>query len=263
MRNNSGSTQILKSSPSPFLAALLALALSVGAGAKAAPQPAGRGLTLVDGIKVGHHTLTERPTGCTVILVDGAGGSAFGLDAAQGVVKYLDEHNIGYKTRAGVVPIVPAAILFDLGFGNDLKIRPTADCGYTAAQTATTGPVVEGNVGAGAGATVGKLGGVAEHPGYPGGKLGPMQAGIGSAAITVPNGLVVSAIVAVNGVGDIIDPDTGRVVAGVRNADNTLADARKFSALARSHRRLVPAKTRPASSRQMQGSRKIRRIAWR
>jgi len=218
----------------------------------------------VDGIKVGHFTLTERPTGCTVILVDGdgavggvsqrggapgtretnlldplnmvdkvnavvlSGGSAFGLDAAQGVVRYLDEHNIGYKTAAGVVPIVPAAILFDLGFGGDPKIRPTADCGYKAASTASDGPVAEGNVGAGAGATVGKMGGVVEHAGYPPGRRMPMKAGIGSAAISLPNGLVVGAIVAVNAVGDIVDPDTGKVVAGSRNPDNTLADIRKL-----------------------------------
>jgi L-aminopeptidase/D-esterase-like protein len=221
-----------------------------------------RGLTDVAGLKVGHHTLTERPTGCTVILVDGegavggvsqrggapgtretdllhplnmvdrvnaivlAGGSAFGLDAAQGVVKYLEERNIGYKTRVGVVPIVPAAILFDLGFGNDSKTRPTADCGYRAAERASDSAVGEGNVGAGAGATVGKLGGQVEHAGSPGGRRGPMKAGIGSATIRLPNGLVVSAIVAVNGVGDIIDPVSGKVVAGVRNPDGTLADAR-------------------------------------
>jgi L-aminopeptidase/D-esterase-like protein len=231
---------------------------------RAQSKTGARGLTEVDGIKVGHQTLIERPTGCTVILVDGegavggisqrggapgtretdlldplnmvetvnaivlSGGSAFGLDAAQGVVKYLEERNVGYKTRAGVVPIVPAAILFDLGFGNDSKARPTADCGYKAAQTASSGPVAEGNIGAGAGATVGKLGGQVEHPGHPSGKRGPMKAGIGSAAITLPNGLVVSAIVAVNGVGDIIDPETGKVVAGVRNPDNTLADARRL-----------------------------------
>jgi L-aminopeptidase/D-esterase-like protein len=123
-----------------------------------------KGITAVDGIKVGHHTLTERPTGCTVILVDGqgavggvsqrggapgtretdlldpanmvdrvnaitlAGGSAFGLDAASGVVKYLDERKIGWNVgTAGVVPIVPSAILIDLWFGGDPKIRPTAD----------------------------------------------------------------------------------------------------------------------------------------
>ena len=223
-----------------------------------------RGLTEVQGVKVGHHTLTERPTGCTVILVDGegavggvsqrggapgtretdlldplnlvdkvnavvlAGGSAFGLDAATGVVRYLEERKIGYKTAAGVVPIVPAAILFDLPFGGKPHVRPNADCGYTAAGAATDGPVTEGNVGAGAGATVGKMGGFAEHAGYPPGRRGPMKGGIGSAAIALPNGLVVGAIVAVNSVGDIIDPSTGQVVAGARNPDNTLADVRKL-----------------------------------
>jgi L-aminopeptidase/D-esterase-like protein len=229
-------------------------------------QPAANNgtLTAVDGIKVGHFTLTERPTGCTVILVDGdgaaagisqrggapgtresnlldpvnlvekvnaitlAGGSAFGLAAADGVVRYLDEHDIGYKTAAGVVPIVPAAILFDLGFGGDAKIRPTADCGYRAASAASTAAVPEGNVGAGAGATVGKMGGVVEHAGYPPGKRMPMKAGVGSAAIRLPNGLVVAAIVAVNAVGDIIDPETGKVVAGARNPDGSLADVRRL-----------------------------------
>jgi L-aminopeptidase/D-esterase-like protein len=225
---------------------------------------AARGLTAVDGIKVGHHTLSERPTGCTVILVDGegasggvsqrggapgtretdllsplnmvdrvnavvlSGGSAFGLDTAQGVMRYLEERNVGYKTGAGVVPIVPAAILFDLGFGGNARVRPTADCGYKAATAATAAAVAEGNVGAGAGATVGKMGGVAEHPGYPAGRRMPMKAGVGSAAITLPNGLVVAAIVAVNAVGDIIDPETGRVVAGTRNPDGTIADIRKL-----------------------------------
>jgi L-aminopeptidase/D-esterase-like protein len=224
-----------------------------------APLPsAKKGLTAVEGIKVGHFTLTERPTGCTAILVEGdgavggvsqrggapgtretnlldplnmvdkvnaivlSGGSAFGLDAAQGVVKYLDERNIGYKTGAGVVPIVPAAILFDLGFGGDAKIRPTADCGYKAATAASDGPVAEGNVGAGAGATVGKMGGVTDA----GGRRTPMKAGIGSAAIVLPSGLVVAAIVAVNAVGDIVDPESGKVVAGSRNPDGTLADVR-------------------------------------
>lgn len=222
----------------------------------------GKGLTDVDGIKVGHHTLTQRPTGCTVILVDGdgavggvsqrggapgtsetdlldplnlvekvnavvlAGGSAFGLDARQGVVRYLEEKNTGYNTSAGVVPIVPAAILFDLGFGGNSKARPTAECGYRAAAAATDGAVVEGNVGAGSGATVGKMGGVFEHPGYPAGRRMPMKAGIGSASIRLPNGLVVGAIVAVNAVGDVIDPQTGKVIAGARNPDGTLADVR-------------------------------------
>ena len=219
------------------------------------PGPTGgRGLTEVHGIKVGSHTLSERPTGCTVILVDGdgvpggvsqrggapgtretdlldpvnmvdrvnavvlAGGSAYGLDAAQGVVRWLEERNVGWKVGSGVVPIVPAAILYDLGFGGQPKVRPAADCGYKAAGLATSAPVVEGNVGAGAGATVGKMGG---------GR--PMKGGLGSAAIALPNGLVVAAIVAVNSVGDIIDPETGSVVAGVRTEDGKgLADVRRL-----------------------------------
>ena len=213
-------------------------------------------LTAVEGIKVGHFTLSERPTGCTVILAkDGttgsvdvrggapgtretdlldpvnnvqivnavvlSGGSAFGLDSASGVMKWLDERNIGYPVAGGVVPIVPAAILFDLGFGGSGKIRPGADCGYKAADGASESPVREGNIGAGAGATVGKSGGRA-------GGGGPMKAGIGSAAIRLPSGLVVAALVAVNAVGDIIDPATGQVVAGARGADGKLLDARKL-----------------------------------
>ena len=220
--------------------------------AQPAPSSANTTLTAVGGIKVGHHTLTERPTGCTVIMVDGegaaggvsqrggapgtretdlldpanmvdkvnavvlAGGSAFGLDAASGTVKWLDEHNIGWDVRIAKVPIVPAAILFDLPIGGNPKIRPTADCGYRAAAEASTAPVKEGSIGAGAGATVGKSGG----PGR------AMKAGIGSYSITLPNGLTVGAIVAVNAVGDIINPDTGKIVAGVRNPDGTFADAR-------------------------------------
>ena len=214
-----------------------------------------KGLTDVEGLRVGHYTLTERPTGCTVVLVDGegvpggvaqrggapgtretdllsplnmvdkvnaivlSGGSAYGLDAAQGVVRYLEERNIGWKVGAGVVPIVPAAILFDLGFGDDQTIRPTADCGLRAAQAASEAAVAEGNVGAGAGATVGKTGGRGRS----------MKAGIGSASITLPNGLTVAALVAVNAVGDVIDPATGQVVAGVRSVDGkSLADARRL-----------------------------------
>ena len=224
---------------------------SSGAGAQS-PAP-NMTLTAVDGIKVGHFTLSERPTGCTAILVKDdttggvdvrggapgtretdllnptnsvqivnaitlAGGSAYGLDAASGVMRWLEEHNIGYRVGAnGVVPIVPAAILFDLGFGGSPKIRPTADCGYKAAASATADPVKEGNVGAGAGATIGKSAGR------------PMKAGIGSAAIRLPNGLVVAALVAVNAVGDIIDPATGQVIAGTRTADGKgLGDARKL-----------------------------------
>jgi L-aminopeptidase/D-esterase-like protein len=215
-----------------------------------------KGLTDVEGLRVGHVTLTERPTGCTVVLVDGqgvpggvsqrgaapgtretdlldplnlvdkvnaivlSGGSAYGLDAAQGVVRYLEERNIGWDVgAAGVVPIVPSAILFDLWFGGDPKIRPTADCGYRAAMAATSGAVAEGNVGAGAGATLGKVAG----------RERAMKGGVGSAAIRLPNGLVVGALVAVNAIGDVIDPATGQVVAGVRTADGkALADARRL-----------------------------------
>jgi len=221
-------------------------------------------LTAVDGIRVGQVTLSERPTGCTVVLADGqgavagvsqrggapgtretnlldpenlvervnaivlTGGSAYGLDAATGVMRYLEEHKIGFNVGVGVVPIVPAAVLFDLSFGGKPEIRPTADCGYRAASAATSDPVAEGNVGAGAGATVGKMGGFVEHAGSPAGQRLPMKAGLGSAAFRLPNGLVVAAIVAVNAVGDIIDPETGHVVAGARNPDGTLADVRKL-----------------------------------
>jgi L-aminopeptidase/D-esterase-like protein len=147
-----------------------------------------------------------------------SGGSAFGLEAATGTVKWLEEHNIGWPTGAGKVPIVPAAILFDLPVGGKPQIRPTADCGYKAAAAASSAPVGEGTIGAGAGATVGKTGGGARS----------MKGGLGSYSITMPNGLIVGAIVAVNGVGDIIDPDTGKIVAGVRNPDGTFADARKI-----------------------------------
>jgi L-aminopeptidase/D-esterase-like protein len=145
-----------------------------------------------------------------------SGGSAFGLDSATGTVKWLEEHNIGWDVRITKVPIVPAAIIFDLPVGNNARNHPGADCGYRAVQAATTSPVAMGTIGAGAGATVGKMGG----PGR------SMKGGLGSAAIRMPNGLVVAAIVAVNSVGDIIDPDTGKVVAGARNPDGTFADAR-------------------------------------
>ena len=235
-----------------FVSAAIAAGVCVGLSAASPAAQTPKGLTDVQGIRVGHHTLTERPTGCTVILVEGdgavggvsqrggapgtretdlldpanmvdkvnavvlSGGSAYGLDAAQGVVRYLEEKNIGWKVGVGVVPIVPAAILFDLPFGGKPQIRPTADCGYKAAQAATDAAVPEGNIGAGAGATVGKMG------------MGrSMKAGIGSASIALPNGLVVSAIVAVNAVGDIIDPTTGKTVAGVRSEDGkSLADVR-------------------------------------
>ncbi len=137
-----------------------------------------------------------------------AGGSAFGLDAASGTVRWLEEHGRGFDVGAVRVPIVPAAILFDLGVG-DAHVRPTAECGYRAAAAATTAPVVEGNVGAGAGATVGKALGLGRA----------MKAGIGSAAIRLPDGLVVAALVAANAYGDVIDPSTGATIAGVRSED--------------------------------------------
>lgn len=240
---------------------VIACALPVGAtAAQTGGSDRGKGLTDVPGIRVGHFTLSRRPTGCTVVLIDGdgaaagvsqrgaapgtretdlldplnmvekvnaivvSGGSAFGLDAAQGVMRYLEEKNIGFKTSAGVVPIVPAAVIFDLPFVADPKTRPTADCGYKAATAATNGPVREGNVGVGAGATVGKLGGFEQaNP-----EIRPMKSGVGSTSITLPNGLVVGAMVVVNAVGDVIDPTTGQVVAGARNANGTLADARKL-----------------------------------
>jgi L-aminopeptidase/D-esterase-like protein len=212
---------------------------------------ANRGLTAVSGLKVGHHTLDARPTGCTVILAEAgavagvdvrgsapgtretdllnpvkdvqqvhavvlSGGSAFGLAAADGVIKYLEEKRIGFPFGGGVVPIVPEAVLFDLSVG-DGRIRPGADCGYAAASAATTDAVVEGNVGAGAGATVGKL--MRRDRG--------MKGGIGSAAIALPDGLVVAALVAVNAAGNVVDPVTGRFIAGGRTDDGgSIADLR-------------------------------------
>jgi L-aminopeptidase/D-esterase-like protein len=219
-----------------------------------AQPPSNLTLTAVDGLKVGHVTLAGRPTGCTVILTDGmaiggvaqmggapgtretdlldpvnmvdkvdaivlAGGSAYGLDAATGVMRWLEEHDRGWDVKIAKVPIVPAAILFDLAVGGNPAIRPDAQCGFDAAEQATSDPVTEGSVGAGAGATVGKLGGFDRA----------MRGGLGSFAIHMPNGLVVAAMVAVNAVGDIIDPDTGTLVAGVRGPDGkTLADARQL-----------------------------------
>jgi L-aminopeptidase/D-esterase-like protein len=201
-------------------------------------------ITDVAGIRVGQVTLAGRPTGCTVILADGgatgavdvrggspgtretdllapdntvtevnaivlAGGSAFGLDAAGGVMKFLSEAQVGYKTSGGPVPIVPAAILYDLTIGGRPDIRPDAECGYAAAKAASSGSVEEGSIGAGAGATIGKFFGAGRA----------MKGGIGTASVTTTDGLVVGAIVAVNAVGSVVDPRTGRVIAGVRTAD--------------------------------------------
>ena len=205
-------------------------------------QPSNKSsITDIPGIKVGHFTDKRRPTGCTVILTEAdatagvdvrgaapgtretdlldpknlvqqvhaivlSGGSAFGLDTATGVMKYLEEHGIGYDVGVAKVPIVPAAILFDLTVG-DAKIRPDAAAGYEACKNASDKIPMEGNVGAGAGATVGKL--------FGGNRA--MKGGIGTASITLPNGFIVGAIVAVNAVGDIFE--NGKMIAGARTAD--------------------------------------------
>ena len=226
-----------------------ALLLATAAGASG--QVTNATLTAVPGIKVGHFTLSERPTGCTVILTEAgatagvdvrgaapatretdllspanlvqqvhaivlSGGSAFGLDAASGVMRYLEEKKIGFAFGNAHVPIVPGASLFDLPVG-DARIRPTADCGYRAAGAATAAAVAEGSVGAGAGATLGKMAGLDRA----------MKGGIGSASIELSDGLIVAALVAVNAAGDVVDPATGQVVAGARTADGSgFADAR-------------------------------------
>lgn len=199
-------------------------------------------LTDVRGLRVGHFTDTRRPTGVTVVLtpegavagvdVRGAapgtretellsplnavekvhavmlaGGSAFGLDAAGGVMRWLDERGFGVPVGPARVPIVPAAILFDLWVG-DASIRPDAGSGYAACEAASTEPVPQGNVGAGTGAAVGKLFGIHRA----------MRGGLGSASVTV-GGITVAALVAVNAIGDVVDPATGQTVAGARTAD--------------------------------------------
>ena len=148
-----------------------------------------------------------------------AGGSAFGLDVAGGVRRYLSERKIGFAFGGAHVPIVPGAIIFDLPVGGRPDVRPGADCGYAAAGAAAGGAVEEGNVGAGAGATVGKLLG----------RDRAMKGGVGSSALRIANGLVVGAIATVNAAGSVIDPSTGRAVAGVRTADGRqLEDVRSL-----------------------------------
>ena len=199
-------------------------------------------ITDVPGIKVGHYTETRRPTGCTVIVAEAgaiggvdvrgaapgtretdlldpsnlvdqvhaillSGGSAFGLEAATGVVRWLEEHGIGFPAGPARVPIVPAAILFDLGVG-DPAIRPDAAAGYAACQAASAAAPAQGSVGAGTGATVGKLFGMARA----------MKGGIGTASVRV-GAITVGAIVAVNAVGDVRDPATNAILAGARTAD--------------------------------------------
>ncbi len=224
----------------------------VGALPAPPPEPQTGAITDVPGIRVGHYTYPGAATGCTVVIADGgavggvdvrggapgtvetdlldpvntvqqvnavflSGGSAFGLATRDGVVRYLEERGEGYPVGGGlVVPIVPGAIIFDLHVAGG--VRPGPDCGYEAASGASTGAVPEGNVGAGAGATVGKLRGMASA----------MKGGVGTASITLPSGLAVGAIVVVNAVGDVIDPATGRVIAGVRGDGDVLLDARRL-----------------------------------
>ncbi|WP_453934085.1 P1 family peptidase [Acidovorax temperans] len=209
-----------------------------------APFPAddAGSITRVAGIEVGHFTDTRRPTGCTVVmaregavagvdvrgaapgtretdllhpsnLVDKvhaimlAGGSAWGLEAATGAVRWLEERGVGLDVAVGRLPIVPAAVLFDLLVG-DMRIRPDAAAGYAACAAASGADPTEGNVGAGAGAVVGKVFGI-QHA---------MKGGVGTASITV-DGVTVGALIACNALGDVIDPDTGHVMAGARTDD--------------------------------------------
>jgi L-aminopeptidase/D-esterase-like protein len=198
-------------------------------------------ITDVYGIEVGHAQNEQALTGCTVILcrkgavagvdVRGgapgtretdllnpmnlvekihaivlAGGSAYGLDAASGVMRYLEEKKIGFNTGVARVPIVPSAILYDLNLGQ-ADVRPDSTMGAFAAASAVSAPPAEGNVGAGTGASVGKMFGAALA----------MKSGLGTASIDIGGGVIVGAIVAVNAWGDVISPDTGEIVAGLRS----------------------------------------------
>lgn len=222
-------------------------------------------ITDVAGIEVGHWTDTRRPTGCTVVLaregavagvdVRGAapgtretdllepsnlvecvhavvlaGGSAWGLDAASGAMRWLEQQGIGLAVGPGRIPIVPAAVLFDLYLG-DTAVRPDAAAGHAACVAASRQAPAEGNVGAGAGAIVGKIFGIEQA----------MKGGIGSASVRV-NGVTVGALVACNALGDVVDPATGRVIAGSRRPDGTgLLDTRRALLAGQPPRRLVPA----------------------
>ena len=199
-------------------------------------------ITDVPGIRVGHAQDIEAITGCTVVLcMEGAvggvdqrggapgtretdllgpmhlvnkvhgvlltGGSAFGLDAAAGVMRFLEEQDVGFDAHVAKVPIVPAAVLFDLEIGR-ADVRPDAEMGYQACENASTDPPGEGNAGAGMGATVGKILGMA----------GATKSGIGSASRDLGGGAVVGALIAVNAVGDVVDPASGEILAGTRPA---------------------------------------------
>lgn len=207
-------------------------------------------ITDVRGILVGHAQDERALTGCTVVLcrkgaVTGvdvrggapgtretdllnpvnlvdkvhavvlAGGSAFGLDAATGVMKYLEEQKIGFKTDAGKVPIVPAAILYDLDLGR-ADVRPDSAMGYRAAASASSRPPAEGNIGAGTGATIGKIRGMKYA----------MKSGIGTSSVDI-NGVIIGALVAVNAVGDVVDPQHGIKIAGLQSGD-TLEWMKKY-----------------------------------
>ncbi len=206
-------------------------------------------LTDVAGLEVGHYTDLASATGCTVVLVrEGAvggvdvrgaapgtretdllrpensvervhgvllgGGSAFGLAAADGVVRYLDERGIGHRVGPFSVPIVPAAIIFDLGMGSG-DVRPGPAEGYAAAEAASDEPVAQGTVGGGTGATVGKA--------Y--GRERGMKGGVGSASVDLGDGVVLAALAVVNAVGGVHEPDTGELLAGPREADGKPREA--------------------------------------
>ena len=209
-------------------------------------------ITDVAGVEVGHFTDSRRPTGCTAILTRNgatggvdvrgaapgtretdllepgnlvdqvhavllAGSSAYGLDAAGGAMRWLEQNAIGLMAKVALVPIVPAAVLFDLLAG-DPAIRPDAAAGYAACAAALSQPPAEGNVGVGAGALVGKVFGADRA----------MKGGVGTASLCV-DGVTVGALVAVNALGDVLDPDSGRLLAGARTAPNahTLLDTRR------------------------------------
>ena len=198
-------------------------------------------ITDVPGLRVGHAQDDEALTGCTVILCEKgavagvdqrggapgtretdlldpvnavekvhavllAGGSAFGLDAASGVMRYLEEKGIGFNTGVARVPIVPAAILYDLAIGRADR-RPDLEMGYRAAACASADEARAGNLGAGTGASVGKIFGMA----------GAMKSGLGTASMEIGGGIIVGAIVAVNAFGDVIEPQTGKILAGARS----------------------------------------------
>ena len=213
-------------------------------------------ITDVSGIRVGHWTNRAAATGCSVVLCESgavggvdvrgsapgtretdllrptamvnevhavvlSGGSAFGLAAATGVVRWLEERGVGLRFGNATIPIVPAAILFDLNLVQG-KIRPSEQDGYTACDNATSDGVAEGSVGAGTGATVAKALGAARA----------VKGGIGSAALALGEGVVVGALVAVNAVGGVYEHKSGRVVAGPRGADGGMMDALELMASA-------------------------------